>query len=148
MRLTYTPNMLRNVPGEIEGFHYFVQVYNILGNMSFNFTSQHLACCAYMQPGAAGKSTLFWLKWQWNQTYLKVNRSTFHKDKVDIESPCFCDHLLSFHRTSNFMHPLISFPICSNYALEVKFLSTLQTYSLLLFNVLLKWYTKLQVWAG
>ena len=30
MRLTYTPNMLRNVPGEIEGFHYFVQVYNIM----------------------------------------------------------------------------------------------------------------------
>ena len=73
-----------------------------------------------------------------SETKRKVNKSTFHKDKVDIESPCFCDQLLSFHRTSNFMHPLISFPICSNYALEVKFLSTLQTYSLLLFNFLLK----------
>ena len=35
MRLTCTPNMLRkNVLSEIEGFHSFVQVYSIRGNMS------------------------------------------------------------------------------------------------------------------
>ena len=82
------------------------------------------------------------------------DKNTLRKDKVNIQSHCACDRVLSIHSTSNFMHPLISsllkdilalnclFLPMSNYALDVKFLRNFANI-VRYYPILTKRYTKL-----